>query len=344
MKFSLPMPKMIEETRNLREGNWLLLEIIIFICVYIIAGMVLQGMLTLIPTLMALFSSPEFQQLLDRSADYATVSDPSYINGIIAELSSNPLIVLSSLFSTVALIAGALVYCRAIEKRPFRTMGFRRGHAIREYLVGAAIGLVAMGICVVICLASGASVIDASKGIGSVAPSAMAPTLGLIALFFVGFIIQGAGEEILLRGYLMVSLAARQRLIVAAIVSAAAFSALHLLNPGALDSPLALLNIMLFGVFAGVYMMKRGSIWGVAGIHAFWNFAQGVVFGIPVSGAFQMDSLVKISATEGSQFFTFLSGGNFGVEGGLVATIVLAIALIITLVVPARKDEVAVCE
>ena len=33
-----------------------------------------------------------------------------------------------------------------------------------------------------------------------------------------------------------------------------------------------------------LYLLKTDTVWGVAGIHGAWNFAQGNLFGILVSG------------------------------------------------------------
>jgi membrane protease YdiL (CAAX protease family) len=154
-----------------------------------------------------------------------------------------------------------------------------------------------------------------------------------------GFLLQGLSEELLCRGYFMVSLAARQRLIVAVVVSSLAFAALHLANASVLDVPLALPNLFLFGVFTGVYMLKRGSIWGVCAIHSLWNFAQGNIFGIKVSGSTQLPSLLQVSAPNDTWQSTLINGGNFGLEGGIAVTIVLGIAIAVTLLLPAAKPQ-----
>lgn len=110
------------------------------------------------------------------------------------------------------------------------------------------------------------------------------------------------------------------------IVSSIAFAALHLGNSGI--SPLALVNLALFGVFAGVYFIQRGNIWGVAAIHSIWNFAQGNIFGILVSGN---DFGITIFEATINEEMTLVNGGDFGLEGGILTTIVLVVATVITL-------------
>lgn len=195
-------------------------------------------------------------------------------------------------------------------------MGLRRGRIAREYLLGLVIGLV---------------MLTAAVGIGIITKTLTYEGLAhgstvLLAFFFLGFLVQGFSEELLCRGYFLVSLARKQSLIVAVIVSSSAFGALHLLNDGA--QPLAIFNVILFGCFAGVYLLKRGNIWGVAAIHSMWNFAQGNLYGIRVSGMDKMESVFTFDAPQAGEL---INGGVFGLEGGLAVTIVLVIALIIAL-------------
>ncbi|MFQ5577198.1 MAG: CPBP family intramembrane glutamate endopeptidase, partial [Anaerolineae bacterium] len=82
-------------------------------------------------------------------------------------------------------------------------------------------------------------------------------------------------------------------------------------------------NLGLIGLFAARYALREGGVGGVFGFHAVWNWAQGNVFGLAVSG---------VSSTGGS-FITlqengpaWLTGGAFGPEGGVVVTLLLGLA------------------
>ena len=98
--------------------------------------------------------------------------------------------------------------------------------------------------------------------------------------------------------------------------------ALHLLNNGI--APLALVNLFLYGVFASLYFLWRGNIWGIAAFHSMWNFAQGNVFGILVSGGdFGVSLLVSVSDPSGA----LINGGDFGLEGGVAVTVVLTLGI-----------------
>ena len=72
-------------------------------------------------------------------------------------------------------------------------------------------------------------------------------SVGYFVLFLLGFLIQGMAEEVLCRGYFMVSLARRYSLIVAIVTNAVVFAALHLLNSGI--TVLAFVNLVMFVIW-----------------------------------------------------------------------------------------------
>lgn len=221
---------------------------------------------------------------------------------------------LLSLFVTVVTIATVLVYCLKMERRSAFSLGFYKKNAVGEYFCGLGIGLAMFGTVVVIMLLSGEA--TNFRFNASVSPFT-------VLLFFAGFVIQGASEEILVRSYFMISAAVSKGLLPAILVSSAAFALLHLGNPGI--SLLAIFNLFLFGVFAGLYFLRRGSIWGIAAIHTIWNFAQGNLFGCKVSGLAIQESVFLCDITGKGQLF---SGGAFGPEGGAGVTIVLTLGIV----------------
>jgi membrane protease YdiL (CAAX protease family) len=216
-----------------------------------------------------------------------------------------------------------IFYCRIIEGRKLPTLGLRRRGLLSEYLSGLLIGTLMIAASTGVCLLTGT--LD-FKGISPSVP------WGLIALFFLGFVIQGSSEELFCRGYFLNSLARRQSLPVAMVISSAAFSALHFFNPN--TSLVAFLNLFLFGLFAAVYFVKRGDIWGISAIHTAWNFVQGNVLGIEVSGAGTGLTVASFSPTSTG---TLINGGAFGLEGGLAVTLVLLVGILIVLLTRSRN-------
>jgi membrane protease YdiL (CAAX protease family) len=230
---------------------------------------------------------------------------------------------LINLFSTLGGIAAVLFYCRLIEKRKFPTLGFRKDGALANYLVGLLVGTTMMATIIGICYLTGTVKFSGLSG---------DTVWWMIIPFFIAYLIQGMSEEVALRGFLLISVARRYSLYVAVIVSSVMFSLLHGLNPGV--SSLAVINLTLFGFFAGLYFLKSGNIWGVAALHSAWNFAQGNIFGIPVSGTIGMDTIFKFEPTIGS---ALISGGAFGMEGGLVCTLVLLAGIAIVSLQKSRR-------
>ncbi|MDR1421449.1 MAG: CPBP family intramembrane metalloprotease, partial [Coriobacteriales bacterium] len=334
MRLTLSEPRMVAEARQQSRSHPLIVEILIWIAVFIVAGLVIEGTLQMIVLLPQILTSDAFRELMQTAVASGT-AEISYDK--IAQLTmdtltiNGPYTMLWMLFSTLGLIAGVLIYVRAIERRRFTTMGFRRGHALREYLLGLLVGAVVFSASIGICVATGSMTYE-----GFVLGS-----LGLLALFFVGFMVQGLSEELLCRGYFMVSLARRQRLWVAVIISSLFFAALHLGNNGIFDTPFTLLNLTLFGVFAGIYILKRGNIWGAAAIHSVWNFVQGNLYGLPVSGGGRMETVFAFTPVR-EGVAPLINGGAFGPEGGLAVTAVLLVGCVILLLMktnPAEKVE-----
>lgn len=230
------------------------------------------------------------------------------------------------LFSCALSALVVVLYCRFAEGRSLFSMGFVRKDAWIHYLKGIAVGFVFFSTVYLTLIATGSVTFD---GLNSKA------SLAMLLLFFFGFVIQGAQEEILTRGYFMMSLSTRLPAIAAILISSFTFSVLHLFNSG--FGLLAFVNLVLYGVFLAVYMLKTGNIWGVCAIHSVWNFSQGNLYGMPVSGMNIMEiSLFSSSLVEGKEW---LSGGAFGPEGGVITSAVSILAIVLTLLLGKRSSE-----
>lgn len=319
---------MLNEAKKSKKMHSLGMEILIFILLFFIVSMP-QAIITSIIGIYYLFTSPSFQEELSNAS---ITLDFSKLFDIAAETTNNmtPLSVIVTLFSTIFMIGGTILYCTKIEKRSLYSMGFSKKNIAFEYLSGVLIGFVMFSLAVLICIATGSMTIE---GLNPKMP------IGIILLFFIGYIIQGASEEIVCRGYFMISVARNKTLVTAILANSLIFSALHLLNPGV--SFLGIFNIVLFGIFASVYILKRGSLWGACAIHSIWNFVQGNLYGIKVSGISVDSSILTSSLDDSGKLF---NGGNFGLEGGLAVTIVLIISIIVVLLSKTKKTELFIKE
>ena len=140
-------------------------------------------------------------------------------------------------------------------------------------------------------------------------------------LGFLHFVAVGFFEEILCRGYLMTAFKTTRNRPVIFCASALIFSLLHLMNPGV--TPLSLVNIFLVGILFAYMFVRTGRLWLPIGYHITWNFFQGNVFGLLVSGT-EAASVTQTRAAEAN----LLNGGAFGPEGGIFVTLVILLGIV----------------
>jgi membrane protease YdiL (CAAX protease family) len=202
------------------------------------------------------------------------------------------------------------------EQRPFKTVGFLGDKGLKRYGVGFLIGAVMMVVPTIILLLTGQY--EQAVKVGSTTGSGAA--FVVMGLFFV-WAVQSTGEEIAMRGYLLQSYGRKLPSWVAVLVPSLLFSVLHI---GA--NPIALLNILLVAIFFSFLSLGQGSIWLAAGIHTGWNMTQGNILGIPVSGLSREVSIWVFQPVSGAP--TWLTGGSYGIESSILATIILGAASI----------------
>ncbi|WP_049756630.1 CPBP family intramembrane glutamic endopeptidase [Chloroherpeton thalassium] len=107
---------------------------------------------------------------------------------------------------------------------------------------------------------------------------------------------------------------------IALALQAILFGFLHAANPGA--SWFSSLAISLeAGLLLGAAYVLTRRLWLAIGIHAAWNYTQGAIFGIAVSG-YNVPGLLDAELTGNK----WLSGGAFGAETSLVTLLVCTTA------------------
>ena len=97
-----------------------------------------------------------------------------------------------------------LLYCKLIEKRKIKSLGFNK--KVCDYFVGAAGAIILLAVIVCVCCVTGALRFNSF--------TSGADVLYLLALL-VGFLIQGSAEELVCRGFLLPSLSKKVSLPVA---------------------------------------------------------------------------------------------------------------------------------
>jgi uncharacterized protein len=170
----------------------------------------------------------------------------------------------------------------------------------RGLLFGAIAGIVLYaGIVLVAALAGWYSIQSISFDL-----TALLSAFGLL-------LFAGAFEEILFRGVLFQPLETAIGTGWALALSGALFGALHLGNTNA--TVIGAIAVGLAGVALGAVFAWTRDLWLLTGLHVMWNFMQGPIFGVAVSGnVFQ--SLIQ-PRIQGPEVFT---GGAFGFEAGAI--------------------------
>lgn len=120
-------------------------------------------------------------------------------------------------------------------------------------------------------------------------------------------------EELLFRGYVYQKLRARSR-NVAIILTSLVFAVLHAGNNAI--TALALGNLVLAGILLALAYEARRTLWFPIGLHLAWNVTSGPILGYPVSG-YVARQTVLTTFVSGPDWLT---GGAFGIEGGVAVT------------------------
>lgn len=204
------------------------------------------------------------------------------------------------------------------EKRRFATLGFTQPKSgFRLAARGFGVGVAMMALCVLVPVITGQAQLTWG--------SPTATNWAFILIMLLGFVVQGSVEEIMTRGYLTQAVARRWGLVAAVIIQAVFFTLLHGMNSGI--GVLPIINLLLFAFFASFFSLAEGSLWGICAMHASWNWAQGNLFGVAVSGNPVSDKVLSYTAEPDS--VDLLTGGAFGIEGSLVTTVVYAAGIVI---------------
>ena len=142
------------------------------------------------------------------------------------------------------------------------------------------------------------------------------PFIFLLVLVF----IQSSSEELFCRCYFYEKILERYpNKWIPALLNSAAFSAMHLMNPGL--TAYSLLNVFLSGLLFSLMIMYWDSLWCAMACHTGWNFTQNILLGLPNSGFVVPYSVFRLEAASARDSFAYSI--SFGIEGSLMAVILL---------------------
>jgi membrane protease YdiL (CAAX protease family) len=226
------------------------------------------------------------------------------------------------IFLLVALLAG-FICTRFLEGLPWRALGlwFHEKWA-RDFLLGSLIGIVSLALATAIATAGGGLSFTIS---GRAALVQVVQTLLFSALLF---IVAALAEEALFRGYPLQTLTRANLAWLAVFLTSVPFAAIHLRNPN-VAAGFTFINTALAGVWLAVAYLRTRSLWFPLGVHWAWNWALGSLFGLPVSGISDLAPHPLLRGTDLGP--AWLTGGSYGIEGGVACTIALIVSTLFIL-------------
>ncbi|HEU4700298.1 MAG TPA: CPBP family intramembrane glutamic endopeptidase [Gemmatimonadales bacterium] len=197
-----------------------------------------------------------------------------------------------------------------LTRDDLRWFGAERGAP--GFGIGLALGILAAGAALVLAAALGGARWSPDQGsFGDYVLNVAKTTVLLAPAAF--------AEEFWFRGTALVLLAAVIGRWRAVVLVAVVFGLMHLTNPNV--TGLGVLNIALAGVLLGAAFYSPGGMWAACGLHLGWN-ATLAALDAPVSGLpFRIPFLDYHAGGP-----AWLTGGPFGPEGGLAATLAIAAA------------------
>lgn len=216
------------------------------------------------------------------------------------------------LITLVGTLGASYIMTRFVNKKPFGAIGLLfHPDVFKEFGIGCLLGFLMM---------SGVFVVEFLSGFVQLEWGGLSllQCVGVVAWALVGFAVAAFLEEALFRGYFFQTLIQWVTFLPAALILAVAFAWSHLANPHA--TTFSLINVGLAGVWLSIAYFKTRSLWLPFGLHLSWNFTQTTIYAFPTSGiSFPEDRLMNLTQY-GPEWIT---GGAFGPEGGILATIAL---------------------
>lgn len=216
-----------------------------------------------------------------------------------------------------ALITG-YVCARWLEKLPWRSLGlWFHARWLQHFLIGSVVGIASLALAAGIAAAGGGLRFTFS---GREMITGVIQTLVVTAILFV---VAALAEEAMFRGYPLQTMARAGLAIFGILFTSVWFASIHLGNPN-FKAGLPIVNLIIAGIWFSVAFLRGRSLWYPLGLHWAWNWALGSLFGLPVSGITRIAPYPLMKGTDLGP--AWLTGGSYGIEGGVACTIALIIS------------------
>ncbi|HZM89916.1 MAG TPA: type II CAAX endopeptidase family protein [Blastocatellia bacterium] len=287
----------VNDENELRSGWRVLLFFIILVTVATLLSVLGIVLATLFPSIAFVFTIPP---------------GPDY-SGSPARLVH---LCVSTAMNLLAAVIASIVCASLLERRRFGSVGFKlhRGWS-RDFAFGSLLGAASLAIAVGIAASVGAVTFDLqTREFGLLLRGF------LVTLAF--FVIAGANEELIFRGFPFQALVHNLRGPRAVAITSLIFGLAHASNPEA--SVFSTINTILAGIWLGIAYLMTRSLWLATALHWSWNFAMVFIFGLPVSGLTTLGAFSWLRGSPGEP--GWISGGGYGPEAGVAATLALILS------------------
>ena len=249
-------------------------------------------------------------------------------NPLEGEMFDPQTITLITYYGYIIVIGVTLLYWKLFRKKTLSDMGITK--QLGNYFVGAAAAILLVGLSVLAVMLTGAI---KYHGIFKSIDFAM------ILLMLGGFIIQGAMEEILCRGVVLMSLKDKVPLPVGIGVSTVVFMIPHLstLSEGKpIFVLIGMLDLIIISVIFSLLTIRYDSIWAACGLHSVWNFVLFSILGLNLSGNDTKTAAIFDMRSVGENIF---NGGEYGIEAGVVTAVVLSAAAVLIFILNKKNAK-----
>ena len=213
----------------------------------------------------------------------------------------------------VAALGAGYLCARYLEGLPWRSLGLTLHPGwLRDLVIGSAVGFASLAVAVgIAAVGNGLEFSINNTSVVAVTRS----LLGSATLLFVAAL----AEESMFRGYPLQTLSRAKLALFGVLITSVPFGIIHLSNPNV--APVTTFtNTVLAGIWLAAAYLKTRSLWLPLGVHWSWNWTLGAFFGLPISGL-NLVSNPLLRATDAGP--AWLTGGKYGIEGGVACTVAL---------------------
>jgi membrane protease YdiL (CAAX protease family) len=240
--------------------------------------------------------------------------------GITSESGQTTVLVVHGLIALAIALVVAWLCGKYLEKLPFEALGAAFKN---RWIINLLIGLI--GGMITFAIGAGVGVLFGGLSFSFNAEASTNSIISTLLISFVVFAVAAAFEEALFRGYILQTFVRSGLAWPAIIITSIAFGAVHLGNPNA--SVISSLNTALAGIWFSVAYLKTRDLWFPFGLHLAWNWTQGSIFGVEVSGLTDIVKSPLLRETDVGPLW--LTGGDYGIEGGIATTVALIVSTVL---------------